>query len=143
MVYKIGSNMDNIELVKKARKSIGPYCTDECKSYCCRKGYLILNKNELKNFKNGFVKILENDKFSLNLGDTCPCLVDYRCTIYTKRPKACREFPIFIHGNKLTLSKRCPAVMSGQLFPFLKKLIANGCDKPVYINGYDCSSSSD
>ena len=34
-------------IANKARKEIGKYCYEECKAYCCRKGYLILKPSQV------------------------------------------------------------------------------------------------
>ncbi len=39
--------MDAEQIAEKARKSISKFCYEECNAYCCRKGYLILNKDEV------------------------------------------------------------------------------------------------
>ena len=35
------------KLADKARRSISKYCIEECKAYCCRKGFIILKEIEL------------------------------------------------------------------------------------------------
>jgi len=35
------------KVANEARKSLSKYCMEECKSYCCRKGYIILKPTEL------------------------------------------------------------------------------------------------
>ncbi len=130
--------MDAEKIAKQARKSLGKYCMQECHAYCCRKGYLILDKelNLVVNGKkdlllqNNFLKKMENGKYSLFLGNPegCPMLKDFGCMIHKKRnrPLACREFPLFLKDNKIILSSRCPAVKENKLFPYVKKLEALG-----------------
>ncbi|MFQ5474254.1 MAG: hypothetical protein ACE5DM_00290 [Candidatus Nanoarchaeia archaeon] len=33
-------------IADRARESISQYCIEECKAYCCRKGYLLLTPEE-------------------------------------------------------------------------------------------------
>ena len=124
---------DQTRLLNKARKSISNFCINECKSYCCRKGYLIVNKKQLnkithKNKEPAEVKQIQEDKFSLNLNKTCPSLKENKCTIYKSknRPGICHEFPIKQYDNKILLSSRCLAVKSNLFFPFTKKLKLKG-----------------
>jgi Fe-S-cluster containining protein len=112
--------MDAETIAKKARASIGQYCMDECRAYCCRKGYLVLTLEQAKIIthdrveeflKTDALKRLENGRYSLNLGATpegCPSLKDYKCMIHKnkKRPQACKDFPVFLEGKSLKLSPR-------------------------------------
>ena len=126
--------MDAEKLAEKARSSISVYCIEDCKAYCCRKGYLELTKEELNLISNNDKKTLEdknsldytqNETYLLDLGlQNCPSLKDSFCTIHKnpKRPNACKEFPLFIWENKIIhLSRRCPAVREEKLYPFIAK----------------------
>jgi len=126
-------------IVKKARQSISRFCVEECKSYCCRRGYLTLSDKEVDIVTQGRKqelidkKILKKLKYdySLFLGDdniACPCLKDFKCVIHksTERPKACKDFPIFLEGNLIKLSQRCLAVKTGMLYPYVKQLLMMG-----------------
>src|SRR3989344_1736458 len=130
--------MDKEDIIaNKARKSISNFCMEECKSYCCRKNYLVMNKKQLNvvvgNKKEEYkdqIKEIEKDKFSLFLGKSdkpCPSLnKDFKCNIYNNklRPKACSNFPLFLDKKTKTalLSPRCLAVRVNLLFPYVKKL---------------------
>jgi len=132
--------MDAEKIARKARKSIGNYCIAECKAYCCRKGYLVMNKLEaelvtnkkLIDFeKSGNIKHMADGKYSLNLDFhdvSCPSLKDFKCTIHKKltRPSACKDFPLFLNGFTLRLSSRCPAVRAGLLYPYIRRLLLLG-----------------
>ncbi len=132
--------MEAETIAKKARSSIGKFCFEECKAYCCRKGYLVLTETELKATagkrlkemdENGGVKKLDNGRFSLYIGDSrvgCPSLKDNKCVIHTSRNRSmiCRNFPITLDGKKIFLSQRCLAVRMGMLFPYIKKLTMMG-----------------
>jgi len=134
------SNLEKIEYIaRKARKSISKFCYEECKSYCCRKGYLILNSSNVDLVAGEKRRKLEEKKlllkisdsnYSLNLGkdSNCPSLKDYKCIIHRnpKRPLACKNFPLFIEGNKIKLSPRCLAVKQGLFYPFVSKLLKLG-----------------
>ncbi|MFP4403739.1 MAG: YkgJ family cysteine cluster protein [Nanoarchaeota archaeon] len=125
-----------VELIAaKARKSISDYCYNDCKSYCCRNGYLILNEKEAKLIINEkFEEFIENNtlikldenKFSLNFNKnnrSCPCLVEFKCTIHKKRlrPKTCKNFPIYVNEEEkmVLISNRCFAVKEGKLYAFI------------------------
>ena len=136
----MGSNRvheDVEKIAEEARNSISDICINECKAYCCRKGFLVLKEDEVdvvtqgktKELEQKFVlKRLEDGKYSLNLsgvkGDedsTCPSLKDNMCMIHKskKRPKTCGDFPIFIdHEKKIVrLSPRCLAVKKDMFYP--------------------------
>ena len=62
-------------IANKARKSLSKFCMDECRAYCCRKGYLVMNKKEFslipaqkrkKLFDKNIVKEVIPGKYSLN-----------------------------------------------------------------------------
>jgi Fe-S-cluster containining protein len=132
--------MDAEKIADKARKAIGKFCMEECKAYCCRKGYLNFGpesvdiicqgrKDELEE-KKTLAKI-KDGKYSLYLGNydqPCPSLKDYKCMIHKnpKRPLACKQFPVFLEGRTLRLSSRCLAVKQGLLYPYIKKILSLG-----------------
>jgi len=122
------------ELADEARISISDYCINDCKAFCCRKGYLMLSLEELKLVVGkerrsledaGFLTEIENKEFVLNLGNpgSCPSLKDNKCLIHknSKRNSACKEFPIFITGNKVRFSDRCLAVKANQFYSYVHK----------------------
>ncbi len=129
--------MKKIEkLAKEARESLSDFCINECKAYCCRKGYLIVQDEELnlitknireKLLEEGSVKEMWNGKFTLNFGNSigrCPALDSkFRCKIHgnDKRPLTCKDFPIFILGKKIKISPRCPAKKENKFFKFEKE----------------------
>jgi len=117
--------MEILRSVIKARKSISSFCIEECKAYCCRKGYLVLQGKEIK-------KVLDNDyassttkndgTVSLNLNDNgCPQLKDNKCKIHKSknRPKTCGDFPVYLYGNTIFLSPRCLAVRENKMYAFI------------------------
>jgi len=132
--------MDIERLANKARRSISQFCIEECKSYCCRNGHLVLTMDEVELVvkkvrltpeKMPVLKPLDNGKFSLYIGnhdDACPSLKDYKCIVHKnkKRPLVCQQFPLFIHDMVLLLSSRCSAVKAGLFYPFEKKFMALG-----------------
>lgn len=123
------------KLIREKLEKINDFCINECKSYCCRKGYLVLkkeevelicekNKNEL--LEKGFLKEMLNGKFSLNLDNCfggCPQLKDFKCSIHQnpRRPQTCKDFPIFILDNKIKISSRCLAKKENKFFEFEKE----------------------
>ncbi|MBU0615231.1 MAG: YkgJ family cysteine cluster protein [Nanoarchaeota archaeon] len=128
--------MEIQRLLNKARRSISSYCINECKAYCCRKGYLVLTQKEhdliLKNSHEKveslkLLKALPNNKFSLYMGNAnlpCPSLLDFKCTIHKSknRPMVCHDFPIFIEDHEIRLSHRCPAVKEDLFYPYMARL---------------------
>ena len=132
--------MNAEHIARKARRSISRYCYEECKSYCCRKGYLPVKKNEVdavtqgrkeELMRKGVLKKIKDEKYSLYMGDydaPCPSLFDYKCLIHKKknRPDACKQFPLFIEGCLIKLSPRCPAVKEGLFYPYVSQLLRLG-----------------
>ena len=130
--------MDSKTIAKQARKSLGRFCAEECKAYCCRKGYLVFSPKEVTSFpgnilndlgKKGRIKTLDNGSYSLSLPPVCPHLTgDFRCTIHTSllRPKTCGDFPLFLSEKSFRLSARCPAVREGKLYPYIAQLLNLG-----------------
>ena len=128
--------MSDIQLLaKQARQSISEYCMTECNAYCCKKGFLIVNEEEINLLagdkkeqltKEGFIKKQDNNTFSLNFSNNlggCPALDGSKCTIHKNpnRPSTCDKFPIFINEEKkeIRLSPRCFAVKENKLYPFV------------------------
>ncbi len=127
------------EIADKARTSLSNYCMEECKSYCCRKGYLVLTPTQVKlvcqnreeELKQKEILLeMDDGNYSLHLGnkDGCPSLKDNKCLIHTNsnRPEACKIFPVFIEDKKIRLSKRCPAIRANKLYPHIRELTTKG-----------------
>jgi hypothetical protein len=138
-VYFIGNFMaTKIELLlNKARKSISNYCFEDCHSYCCRNGYLVMNEkqtivltnNKIKEYiEKGLLTILKNNDYSFNLNKnnhSCPNLVDFKCIIHKKRlrPNCCKNFPLFLDEEKkiIMISNRCFATKDGKFYPYISQ----------------------
>jgi len=131
------------KLATKARNSISKYCYSECKSFCCRKGYLVLSEKEadivigkeISNLKReSILTITKDEKYMLNLGakdKACPQLKEFKCEIHKdiNRPNACIEFPIFLWKNKkIHVSDRCPASREGLFYKYLAEFKSLGYD---------------
>ncbi len=139
------------KLAISARESISSYCYTECKAYCCRKGYLLLTAEEVALMRNSCKDDLEmiptdanEQRYVFNLGSRvtgCPNLENnsdinsdnhadrYKCIIHKdpKRPKACKEFPLFIWSNKTVMvTNVCPAVKEHKLYPYLVQFKSMG-----------------
>lgn len=126
--------MDINELADKARNDISDYCMNECKALCCRKGRLVVSREELSEIFHGDEKEIEEssksiyngkeDKFMLDLhreGKGCPALRDeVLCSIHksSKRPQTCGDFPIFFKGKNIHIHQRCPAAFEGKFYAF-------------------------
>jgi len=128
--------MKEIErLANKSRRAISDYCINECHSYCCRKGYLILSEEivdlmvgdrKAALIEEGSLNELLDGKFSLNFekcAGGCPALKDFKCSIHknSQRSNTCKDFPIFILGKKVKISNRCPAKKDNKFFKFEKE----------------------
>ena len=126
------------EIVFRARKFIGKFCAEECNAYCCRKGYILINERKLNLLatKNEQIELKKENKlkelsfsgkfmldFSNYLGG-CPKLKGTECSIHSnpERPQVCQDFPIFIFGNNLRISSKCPAHQKNMFYPFIKQL---------------------
>jgi Fe-S-cluster containining protein len=123
-------------MADEARNSISKYCCEECHAYCCRKGYLVLKKEEVDVVTQGRREELIEKKILKDLGKNyslfmgnyeqpCPSLDEkFMCKVHKSefRSKVCGDFPLFIEGDLVRLSIRCPAVKENLLFPFVKQL---------------------
>ncbi|MBW2964232.1 YkgJ family cysteine cluster protein [Candidatus Woesearchaeota archaeon] len=128
--------MDAETIAQKARKAISSFCMEECKSFCCRKGYLPLRESEVDTvtqgkrkelMEQGILTLRADGKYSLYMGGTdmpCPSFQNDRCVIHTsrKRPLTCRQFPIFVDGNTVRISARCLAAKAGLLYPYVARM---------------------
>ena len=110
-------------LAKEARNSIGEFCMEECKSYCCRKGYLSLSKKEAALLSDNRIDEWVKKRLLHKLGKKY-----FKCTVHKdpNRPKACQNYPIFIKGNKIRLSSRCLAVNADKLYPYISQFLKLG-----------------
>lgn len=125
-------------LAEEARKSISNFCIEDCKAYCCRKGYLIIKaekvpivtkNNQEELIKQGSLKKINDRKYSLNLSNSCPSLKeDHKCSIHENkdRPLACRNFPIFINKDTVKFSPRCLAVKENKFYGYEAEFLKLG-----------------
>ena len=131
------------ELAIRARQSLSSYCYLKCGAYCCKRGYLVLSEEEVGLIRNTNIEDLklapidteiadDTKKYMFNLGANdmgCPNLSDDKCVIHTnpKRPKACKEFPIFVRENKIVIvTDECPGVLTNLLYPYLAEFKKRG-----------------
>ena len=123
-----------MDIAEEARNSLGKYCMEECKAFCCRKGFLPLKESEVDIITLGKREELlskgvlkkNGDKYSLDMRKGCSAIKDNKCQVYDKRPKICRDFPLFIEGKIIMASPGCPAVREGKLYPYIKRLLMEG-----------------
>ena len=121
--------MSEYNLVDEARDSLGDFCMNECKAYCCKKGTLPITIKELELFEEKNVSIV-NGEISLLL----PCVKlskDNMCGVYETRPKICKEFPIHQSKKILLISNRCLGVMQEKLYPYIKRLKEEGYEVKI------------
>jgi len=86
--------MDVEKIAKKARKSISKFCSEECRSYCCRKGYLVLTPSQADLVTQKKKKEYEDKKLLKGIKEG-------RNHKKGKRRKVCCV------GTKNTIRKRC------------------------------------
>ncbi len=137
------SKFKEAELIAdEARRAISDFCINECKAYCCKKGYIMVRRHQLNQIatkqkeeileKEGKIKEFPfSGKFQIDFANSlggCPALKDNKCTIHKnpERPRVCHEFPIFVHLDKIKISGKCPAYQNNKLYPFIKKLTELG-----------------
>ena len=118
-------------LAISARASISSYCYNECLAYCCRRGYLLLSEKEanlLQIDTKDLILMPIDKRYIFNLGKGCPNLVEFKCIIHKNpdRPKACKEFPLFISENTIIVTEDCPAVKQSMLYPYLAEFKTMG-----------------
>ena len=133
---------DAERIADEARSSISDFCINECGAYCCRKGYIMVREHQLNQMatkekqeileKEGKIKEFPfagkiQVDFTNSLGG-CPALKDNMCTIHKnpERPKVCHQFPIFIEGNKVRISQKCPAHQNNKFYPYIRKFMDLG-----------------
>jgi len=90
------------------KRALARHCI-ECNAMCCRKGYLPLERR-LSQFCGQEKE--SGGRLLLSLDGGCPALFSGRCMAYSRRPKACREFPIKVEEDTVIASSSCPAVKS-------------------------------
>lgn len=118
--------MNNDIEITTARNSLSNYCINICQAKCCRRGQLLLELKEsleiyphAKADDQGYVRVpLENG---------CPKLdTNFSCTIYEKRPRTCREYPLYPKGKLLLVATSCEGVQKGKLDKHLQLLKKQG-----------------
>jgi Fe-S-cluster containining protein len=123
------------KIADEVMKALEDFCINDCKSYCCRKGHLLVSDDELdlitgdKKEKLISENSIHKKMFGKNILDFesslggCPQLKDFKCMIHKnqKRPNTCKSFPIFIVGKEIKISNRCPAKKENKFFKFEKE----------------------
>lgn len=117
-------------LLEQARSSLGPFCSNVCKAKCCKRGKLLLEKNQVdilcdvKDQKPPLLVARENGYFDFHIGlSGCPRLTkDSKCRVYEKRPQMCRDYPLFERGETILVSSACEGFIAGKLDPYLDEL---------------------
>ncbi|HYD03525.1 MAG TPA: YkgJ family cysteine cluster protein [Alphaproteobacteria bacterium] len=120
-------------LADKARNSLSSYCYNECKAKCCRMGFLLLSEKEIDVFPVDKAELKtipvqeDGKKFILDLKGGCVNLKDNKCSIYSKRPKTCSDYPLFVRKDKTILvAETCQGVQEEKLYPYLAELKQKG-----------------
>ena len=128
-------------LVKEAKHSISDFCLTVCKAYCCRKGFLPLDKSNVdtvladkkKEIQDlGLLQIRGDGKFALQMGTTghpCPSLQkDLKCRVYNQKekPLACERFPFYVEEDTLKVAHGCLAVREGKFYPATTQILKLG-----------------
>lgn len=96
-----------------------------CPTYCCIGfGRMLVNHEELERLgKFSGLKVEKEGRLYrvsvARAGDSCPYLVDHRCTNYDERPFDCRLYPVIVEETMQTndeviafyrFHRRCPQV---------------------------------
>lgn len=115
--------MNNDVLVDAARDSLGPFCSSTCKAKCCKKGYLPVSAQESLLFETD---LYDKTQSRVTLTPGCSHLKKDSCTIYARRPKACREFPVYLKGKTILIASWCEGYKAGKLDTYLKKFEEEG-----------------
>jgi Fe-S-cluster containining protein len=119
------------KLAVRARESLSKYCYNECMAYCCRRGHLLLSEKEASLLQldiKDLILMPVDGRYIFNLGKGCPNLKEHKCIIHKDlgRPKACKEFPLFIFENTVIVTDDCPAVEQNQLYAYLAEFKSMG-----------------
>lgn len=120
-----------------ARESISEFCINECKAYCCKKGYIRIkptsldivipkNKQKLLEKEGNLRELPFSGRYFLELSNSlggCPSLKENKCLIHKDphRPKVCSDFPIFIEGDSVRIPKKCTAEAQNKFFIYKKR----------------------
>ncbi len=126
-----------LEIIEKIRKNIGEYCMCNCKSLCCKSGYLPIKNDEELRFivgderyknreKDSFIEKTKYNGYLLKLTpeNPCPKFKNNKCSIYNSknRPKICREYPISFTKTQVIISPTCPAFENNVMKKELEEL---------------------
>ena len=120
--------MDEVDIIlRDARNSLGPLCFGECAAKCCKRGKLLLEKNQVPIVaKQNPVVARQDGSYELSLeGEGCPNLLDNnKCGIFTDslRPKMCDDYPLFRRGKFIFVASSCTGFARGDLAIYLVKL---------------------
>lgn len=96
----------------------------------------LICKGEISKFiGEGRICVLENGRFLIDLNKTCPALDGFKCILHKdpNRPKACRDFPIFLEKNNVNISEGCYAVLDGLLYTHIGKMKREGYTVDTFI----------
>ncbi len=86
------------------------YCITTCKAKCCKRGKLPLLAEERKMFNSN--RIDEHGFYDLSGG--CEYLDEnFKCKLYNKRPKMCRDYPFHQIGPIKFATTLCEGVVEG------------------------------
>lgn len=97
-----------------------------CQAKCCRRGQLLLeHKESLEIYPHALAD--ERGYVQVPLDNGCPKLaLDFSCSIYEKRPRACKDYPLYPKGKLLLVATSCQGVQTGQLNKQLEKIRDQG-----------------
>ncbi len=119
-------------LLDEARFSLTEYCTNVCKSGCCKKGKLLLQtKDEVdlvvgdssevkKAIEINVLEKQETGNFHYNLEKVGQCknlCENGLCSVYKNpsRPVICHDYPLFKVGEYVITASNCMAVQNNIL----------------------------
>ncbi|MBW3021273.1 YkgJ family cysteine cluster protein [Candidatus Woesearchaeota archaeon] len=113
------------DILASAQDVLNSYCCENCKSLCCHKGKVLIDRSFPKEIVPKDRIVERNDGYcDLILKGGCP-LLDKKllCTIHKEpyRPKACQEYPFFVKPSVVYIAEACPAVKDGTLKEIISK----------------------
>jgi Fe-S-cluster containining protein len=113
------------EIVEKIREKLSEFCIASCKARCCNTGNIILRSpEEMVDF--GAVGSFDIGYFTVDVSKGCPKLSGNLCSAYLKRPKICRDFPLFLRGKTLFVAEWCDGVAAAYIKDDIEKISKEG-----------------
>ena len=107
--------------LRRAPKNITLHCLrDKCPRNCCwvfdmiqlEPNEISISKLEKKEISGVFY--LSQKQYPCPSDKACSAFVNGQCSVYSIRPKSCREYPWYRFGDSLYFDCRCPGITNAQ-----------------------------